>query len=193
MGQGACHEVFQTVCNQHQAPTTVRRHKLMELWGRLGGTARELGRINELVSSGGGKWSLVHSAYENKRTGVKSVVRSVAWRLGYEVLPGLKALIGDGVPQAKIGSLFPKLERDVCALLSRLEMVRRKISEDLGHECLLIRRSTSFAQPPGKRGIYLPEKALQLNSGSRFKGSCAYIRPAWSLEPPLRCKTCQQT
>jgi len=173
MVQETCYEVFQDGClTRIKHPLPYGHYKLRECWERLGGTARELDRIKELVSGRGDKWSLMHCTSEDKHVWLKSVPYSVAWRLGYEVLPGLKALIGDGVPQAEIDSLFPTLAQNVKALVSRLETARRRISKDIGYEYLLMRQGTPLLSPLVKEAIYLSEQALQLHSGFRSMDSC---------------------
>ena len=161
MPQKTCYETYQeSRAKRAENPLPFGHYKLTECRDRLENTAQELDRIKELVSGQGDRWSLKHCVSWDKYRWIKEVPNAVAWRLGYEVLPGLAALTGDGVSQAKINACYPTLKRDVIALLPRLEIARQAITKNIGYEYRLMRLGTPMLRPLVEEAIGLTERAL---------------------------------
>jgi len=143
-------------------PLTSGEYKLHECRDRLGSTLQELGRIQNLVSGHGNKWSLMHCTSEDKHLWLKGVLTDVAWRLGYEVIPGLRALTGDEVPKASINAVCPDVRLRVAGLMPRLELTRQLIAKDIEYEYRRMRSGDSMLKPLVTEAIQITEIALSV-------------------------------
>ena len=148
MNYKTCFEAYEAAeITRNRHPLSNGEYKLRECSDRLGSTLEELSRIQDLVSGRGDKWSLMHCTSEDKHLWLKGVPAAVAWRLGYEVIPGLRALTGDGVPEAVIDATFPNVEHKVANLMLQLESTHRLIRKNIGIEYRRMRSDDSLLKP----------------------------------------------
>lgn len=158
-----CYDTFSEAClTRLRHPLPYGRYKLVECNERLGQIVQELHRIAALVAGRGDKWSLMHCTSEDKHFWIKSVPNMVAWRLGYEVLPGLRALTGDGVPKARIDAAYPSIEVEVKNLVARLDSARQMIAKDIGYEYCRMQHADPLLKPLVENAVSLTEGALSV-------------------------------
>jgi hypothetical protein len=158
-----CYDTFSEACLTNlRHPLPYGRYKLVECKVRLRQIVQELNRIEALVAGRGDKWSLEHCTSEDKHFWLKSVPNLVAWCLGYEVLPGLRALTGDGVPKAGIDAAYPSIEVEVKNLVSRLDSARQMIAKDIGYEYCRMRHAYPLLRPIVEDAVSLTEDALSV-------------------------------
>jgi hypothetical protein len=153
-------------------------YKLRECHDRLVGTVEELQRIEELVSGRGDKWSLQHCVSEDKHIWVKNVPRAVAWRLGYEALPGLRALTGNGVSQRLVDELYPILMVKAEDLAERLETHRKRISKNVRFEYDSMRLGLPFLKPLVTEATCIAARAMSLHRQPVHEVLCSIRRDA---------------
>jgi hypothetical protein len=176
-------EFLEGLERRKQHPLPHGYYKLRECHDRLVGTVEELQRIEELVSGRGDKWSLQHCVSEDKHLWIKNVPRSVAWRLGYEALPGLRALTGSGVPKGDVESLYPTLLAEAEDLAERLETHRRCIAKNIRLEYEGMKMGLPLLKPLVAEAICIAERAMSLHR-QPVQGEQCECRPVASLSPP---------
>jgi len=173
MAQKTCQDVFHKACIARvRHPLPFGDYKLRECYRRLQQTGLELDKIQKLVSGRGSKWSLMHCTSEDKHIWLKALPDVIAWRLGYEVLPGLKALSGNGIPQAEIDLAYPTIERETLELLPRLDFIRRLVKRDIGKEYQQMRLGTPLLRPLVEEAESLALTALQVSLFYRLREFC---------------------
>ncbi len=163
MPRPTCHEVFQDARSlRAQRPLQEGRYKLEECRYRLQSSCEEVGRIRRLLTRRGSPYCLLHCTAGDKHLWLKDLPGRVAYRLGYEVLPGLLALGGDRVSQTDIRRAFPSIESECLDLLDSLESVRLDIRRDIKLEYRHMRRGGSMLEPLVGRAIDITDHALNL-------------------------------
>jgi hypothetical protein len=78
---------------------------------------------------------------------LKSIPARLAHLLGYEILPGLAALEGDGMPKAAVERLLSRAETDAQSLLEDCEATRLRLKGGIKHEYESMRRGESGLLP----------------------------------------------
>lgn len=185
-------EFFEGLERRKDHPLPHGYYKLRECHDRLVGTVEELQRIEELVSGRGDKWSLQHCVSEDKHIWIKNVPRSVAWRLGYEALPGLRALTENGVPKGEVDSLYPTLLAEAEGLAGRLETHRRFIAKNIRLEYDGMKMGLPLLKPLVAEAVCIAARAMSLHKAPVQEVLCS-IRPDASPRPPsFKVKICQQ-
>lgn len=101
---------------------------------------------------------------------LKRVPHMIARRIGYELLPGVKALVHNDVPQEQINLLYPKIELGVHELLPKLEAVRLRIAKNIKAEYESMKRGAPNILPLVIEAIWLTERALDLYEQHRPTG-----------------------
>jgi hypothetical protein len=158
-----CHESFhqgQVLRLQH--PLRNGHYKLVECQNRLQSCLDEVGRIRAFVRKEASKWSLRHCTADDKHIWLKDLPSNVAHRLSYEVLPGLRALVGDGADQREIDIAYPHFEKAAHVLVNRLESVRVSISKCIVVEYWHMKQGGSLLEPVVDEAISLTQRALAI-------------------------------
>lgn len=164
MHNPSCHEVFQKAKIQRaQNPLGHGYYKLRECRERLVSCHAEIGRIRRYLNHESARYELMHCTAEDKHIWLKDVPSHVAYRLGYEVLPGLKALSADGVRSKIIQDTYPWIEKECLALLDSLELARTAIRKNIGAEYRQMRQGRSMLEPLVEKAIVLASLALDIH------------------------------
>ena len=169
-----CHEAFQygqDLRSQHSLPSG--QYKLGECRERLQLCLDELSRIRHYLICGGNPHALQRCTTEDKHIWLKDLPAHIAHRLGYEILPGILALVADGASPSKIATAYPKFEADCHTLLVSLESVRLAIQKSIGVEYDRMRRGESLLEPLVDRALRIADGALKLHPKPRLTRSCA--------------------
>lgn len=163
MHKQTCHEAFhqgQRLRSQH--PLRSGQYKLEECRDRLWLCHAEIGRIRRHLTSKGSPCVFRHCTTEDKHLWLKDLPAHVAHRLGYEVLPGLRALDADGACPRAIMTALPLIETECQTLLNTLESVRVIIRRSIGVEYWHMRQGGSMLEPLVERAIDIADHALSV-------------------------------
>jgi len=99
---------------------------------------------------------------DDKHTWLKDLPLNVAHRLGYEVLPGLRALVRDGAARRDISIAYPLIEQAAHDLVDRLESVRVSIRKCIDYEYWHMQQGGSLLEPVVNDAISLTQRALAI-------------------------------
>ena len=158
-----CYEAFhEGRALRLQYPLRLGQYKLEECQSRLQSCRDEVGRIRAVVRNEACRWSLMHCTADDKHIWLKDLPRHVAYRLGYEVLPGLAALGEDGADQRDVDITFPHIEQAAHALVGRLESVRVTISKRIGVEYWHMKQGGSLLEPLVDKAIFITQRSLSV-------------------------------
>lgn len=98
MRHHACREAYQDgVTSRLTYPLNSGLYKLVESKDRIERVGKEIIRISEVVTKKRDPSSLMHCTFEDKAFWLRDVPLNVAYRMGYEIIPGLRGLKADGV------------------------------------------------------------------------------------------------
>jgi hypothetical protein len=145
-------------------PLSSGRYKLVECAERLEQCIDEIDRIRNYINGRGHRWSLMHCTTEDKHLWLKDLAAHVAYRLGYEFLPGLQALTVDGVDSITINSEIPYFERYCSSVVGQLEIVHQKIYKSINVEYNQMRLGSSLLEPQVRDAFGVTKRALRLIS-----------------------------
>ena len=84
----------------------------------------------------------------------------MAYRLGYEVLPGLLALVNDGAYPGRVRDVYAAIEGECLALLDRLESARVTIKRAVGLEYAQMKGGGSLLEPLVVEGMEITSRAM---------------------------------
>lgn len=143
-------------------PLSSGRYKLVECAERLEQCIDEIDRIRNYINGRGHRWSLMHCTAEDKHQWIKDLPAHVAYRLGYEVLPGLQALTVDGVDSNTIHSEIPNFERYCSSVVLQLEIAHMKIRKSINVEYDQMRSGRSLLEPQVRDAVGIAKRALRL-------------------------------
>jgi hypothetical protein len=141
-------------------------YKLVESVVRIKGSRQEIIRIMEVVGNIRSPASLRHCTMGDKAYWLKDVPLDISFRIGYEIIPSLRALEFDGVPRFDAIQAADLIESRIGGHLVSWEGLRnaylRNISIEYGH--MLQARSNALGVVDGALGLiesvvtHLPEK-----------------------------------
>jgi len=158
-----CHESFRKgKLLRLQHPLENGHYKLVECRTRLQSCLDEVGRIRAFVRKEATQWSLMQCTVDDKHTWLKDLPLNVAHRLGYEVLPGLRALVRDGAARRDISIAYPLIEQAAHDLVDRLESVRVSIRKCIDYEYWHMQQGGSLLEPVVNDAISLTQRALAI-------------------------------
>ena len=78
---------------------------------------------------------------DERGTYLKSLPARLAERIGYDILPGIAALEGDGVPKAEVQRLVRRAETDAQRLIAECEALRLRLKGGIEHEYRAMRQN----------------------------------------------------
>ena len=102
MKHRSCQEAFDDgVRSRLDYPLRLGLYKLSESIRNLQSARGEVARISEVVKGTKKPSCLQHCTNDDKASWLRDVPTQVAFRMGYEIVPGLRALEFDGVPRSQ--------------------------------------------------------------------------------------------
>ncbi len=158
-----CLDVFNDAVHQRQkTPLCAGRYKLEESRTRMTRSLGELRRIRTFKRGRSDGWDLEQCTREDIHRWLKDLPNHIAWRLGYELLAGLDALVADGANSEAVSALRPRLQREVKRLLGDLELARGDIVNKIEREYGRMRSGTGLLEPLVERAVDLTDEVLTL-------------------------------
>jgi hypothetical protein len=158
MNHESCLKAFRAgVIDRENHPLSSGRYKLVELLRLLESSHEETIQIGLSFSSPVERPRYRHCTGADKDVWLTTFTRILAYDLGYKLIPGLRALTGDGVPAESIPRHVPGVETQSRQLVKELDAALRayRAGEGLGPQALrelnqtmtrLIRTATRMTQ-----------------------------------------------
>jgi hypothetical protein len=123
-----CHDIFNTARTERaKCPLTEGRYKLEEALRAIERWQDFVTTVAARVRTGGkfGKAENLGPCMADERGPyLKGIPAQLARLIGYDILPAIAALEGDGVPKAEVQRLLSRAETDVQRLIDAREAVR---------------------------------------------------------------------
>jgi len=99
-------------------------YKLIESYRRIQYIRDEVVRVAEVVNGKRSKFSLRSCTNEDKAYWLRNVPTHLAYRMGYEIIPGLRALEFDDVPKAQAEAAARLIESSISQRLMHWDQLR---------------------------------------------------------------------
>jgi hypothetical protein len=143
-----CRDTFNAARTQRtKHPLTKGRYKLDEARHAIEDWRRLVNTIAERVRTGG-KFGIDENLgpcmAEERGVYLKSIPARLAERLGHDILPGIAALEGDGVPKAEVQHLLRRAETDALRLIAECEAARLHLKGGIEKEYGAMKREGSM-------------------------------------------------
>ncbi len=168
-----CHDSFERGHHERALrPLPSGAYRLEQLRGWLHRDYRELQCIEDYRCGRVSRWNLQCCTPEDMHVWLKDLPPSVAYSLGYDLLPATLALTENGVDARSIQTLLPQLRYDVQRLVDDLEQARAPFAHQISHEYRLMSAGESSLAPLVQRGILLINTSLQLVPSKSPAHSC---------------------
>lgn len=120
-------------------------YKLAESKDRIERTGREVNRISQIINKTRHPAHLMHCTSADMSIWLKGVPLDVAFRIGYEIVPGLKALEFDGVNPEDAQASASLVESVINQRLERWDWLRDAYSKRISSEYKRMRNGGSNA------------------------------------------------
>ncbi|MBM3938949.1 MAG: hypothetical protein FJ333_09925 [Sphingomonadales bacterium] len=154
-----CHQYFSDGKAKRIAiPLREGRWQIEQCLSDLQKFRAEVSVIRDFVSGKASAARLSACVPSDKHIWLKKLPLHVAFCLGYDLLPALKALKNEGA--LCVDSEYPGLERDCLELLEHLEYTRIVLKNNIKLEYQHMKRGESLLEPLIKEALVLVQKAL---------------------------------
>jgi hypothetical protein len=161
MKYSACHDAYQDGVNSRLAhPLHSGLYKLVESKDRIERTGKEIVRISEVITNRRHPADLLHCTFQDKAFWLRDVPFNVAYRMGYEIIPGLRALAVDGVTPCKVESAARSLESVIDQHLAQWDQLRNSYNKRIAYEYASMGKEKSNALAVVEDALTLINSAL---------------------------------
>lgn len=142
-----CREAYQHGVNSRLAyPLHSGLYKLVESKDRIERVGMEIIRISEVIAKQRHPASLMHCTLEDKAYWLREVPFNIAYRVGYEIIPGFRALVGNGVPPIQAETAAEFVESVIPQYLSLWDELGSSYNRRIAYEYERMRNGHSNAQ-----------------------------------------------
>ena len=167
-----CYDSFQRGQLERQTrPLPYGKYKLLELLRNLRACQKEVITIGDVVSGRAAPNALRCCTIDEKAWWLKSLPLNVAYWLGRDLLPGFKALVGDGVSAQRVSSAYPAIRQPTMECVSRLEFLRSNVLSCVKNEYAVARHGISMVAPVVGEAAYIAEQALSVLDTNAYPNS----------------------
>jgi len=158
----SCLEAFQDgVHSRLNYPLRMGLYKLSESYKRIQHSRDEVVRVAEVVNGKRNPFSLRSCTNEDKAYWLRDVPTNVAFRVGYEIIPGLRALEFDGVPKAQSENAVRLIESAIPPRLAQWDQLRNTYKNRIVSEYARMRNGQSNALLVVDDALSMIESALK--------------------------------
>lgn len=163
MNYRTCHEAYDHGVNSRIAcPLSHGLYKLIESKERIQRSGDEVMRISGVVNKTKDRYELTQCTYQDKAFWLREVPLNIAYRIGYEIVPGLRALVSDGVPSVQSESATRHIEAVIDNHLAQWEALRKTYYKQIEYEYMLMRSGRSNAMEVVKSSLQLIDDAASV-------------------------------
>jgi hypothetical protein len=142
----SCLEAFEDgVHSRLNYPLHTGLYKLSESYKRIQHSRDEVVRVAEVVNGKRNPFSLRSCTNEDKAYWLRDVPTNVAFRVGYEIIPGLRALEFDGVPNTQSENAARLIESAIPLRLMQWNQLRNTYKNRIASEYARLRNGQSNA------------------------------------------------
>jgi len=142
----SCQEAFDDgVRSRLNYPLHMGLYKLSESFRRIQHSRDEVVRIAEVINGNRSPFSLRSCTNEDKANWLRDAPTNVAFRMGYEIIPGLRALEFDDVPKGQSEAAARLIESAIPPHLVQWDLLRNAYKNRIACEYALMRNGQSNA------------------------------------------------
>jgi hypothetical protein len=120
-------------------------YKLSESYKRIQHSRDEVVRITEIINGNRSPFSLRSCTNEDKAYWLRDLPTNVAFRVGYEIIPGLRALEFDDVPRCQSEAAVLRVESGIPSSLVKWDQLRDTYKNRIASEYARMRNGQSNA------------------------------------------------
>ena len=158
----SCLEAFEDgVHSRLNYPLRMGLYKLSESYKRIQHSRDEVVRVAEVVNGKRNPFSLRSCTNEDKAYWLRDVPTNVAFRVSYEIIPGLRALEFDGVPKAQSEYAARLIELAIHPRLVRWDQLRNTYKYRIASEYARMRNGQSNALLVVDEALLMIDSALK--------------------------------
>jgi hypothetical protein len=158
----SCLEAFEDgVHSRLNYPLHMGLYKLSESYKRIQYVRDEVVRVAEVVNGKRSPFSLRSCTNEDKAYWLRDVPTNIAYRVGYEIIPGLRALEFDDVPKGQSEAAALQVESKIPASLVKWDQLRDTYKNRIGSEYVRMRNGQSNALLVVDDALALIDSALK--------------------------------
>ena len=162
MRHRTCREAYQDgVTSRLAYPLHSGLYKLVESKDRIERVGKEIVRISEVVTKKRAPSSLMHCTFEDKAFWLRDVPLNVAYRMGYEIIPGLRALEADGVGRIDAESAAFAVESVMDHHLAHWDELRNSYNRRIAYEYASMGKGKSNAMAIVQDALSLIDYAVR--------------------------------
>ena len=142
-------------------PLHAGAYKLRESYRHFIGWRNEITRINAFKHQKASRHSLRHCTSDDCSKWLKDLPEAIAFELAHNVLPGINALVADGVPPALCASALSQAIPAVNQLVEECDWARCIVSRRIANEYEHMKVGGSYLYPLVSEAIRILEAAFQ--------------------------------
>ena len=163
MKHRSCQEAFNDgVQSRTSYPLRSGLYKLSESIRNLQSARGEVVRISEVVKGTKSPSCLRHCTKDDKASWLRGVPTHVAFRMGYEIVPGLRALEFDGVPRSQSEAAALLVEAAMAQSIVKWDCLRDSYKSRISSEYVRMRNGQSNALLVVDDALILIESAVKI-------------------------------
>ena len=157
-----CIDIFNQSLNDRNAryPLANGRYKLVEVRHWLNRACRNIDLMMKNFDNPYGKRKYLGCTVDDRSTWLKHTPLDVAEGLGYEVVPGIDALLGDGVSLTTVNNIKAKVLPEINQLLVDCDVVRNQISKSIKVEYSCWQQQSSLVKPLTTKAVKIIDEIL---------------------------------
>jgi hypothetical protein len=142
----SCLEAFEDgVHSRLNYPLHMGLYKLSESYRRIQHSRDEVVRIAEIINGKRSPFSLRSCTNEDKAYWLRDMPTNLAYKVGYDIIPGLRALEFDGVPKTQSENAARLLESAIPPRLAQWDQLRNTYKKRIASEYARMRNGQSSA------------------------------------------------
>jgi len=158
----SCLEAFDDgIQTRLKYPLGMGLYKLRESYERIRNSGGEVERIAEVINKKRNPLSLRSCTNEDKAYWLRDLPTNVAYRMGYEIIPGFRALEFDGVPKAQSENAARLIEAAIPPRLVRWDQLRNTYKNRIASEYARMRNGQSNALLVVDEALLMIDSALK--------------------------------
>ena len=167
----SCQEAFEDgIQTRLKYPLGMGLYKLRESYERIRNSGGEVGRIAAVINKKRNPLSLRSCTNEDKAYWLRDLPTNVAYRMGYEIIPGFRALEFDGVPKAQSENAARLIESAIPLRLAQWDQLRDTYKNRIASEYERMRNGQSNALLIVDDALALIDSALKTLPSNIQKG-----------------------
>ncbi len=160
-----CIDIFNQSLNDRNAryPLANGRYKLVEVRHWLNRACRNIDLMMKDFDNPYRKRTYLCCTVDDRSTWLKHTPLDVAEGLGYEVVPALNALVGDGVELTNINNIRALVLPKINQLVADCEVVKNQISKSIKVEYRCWQQQNSLVKPLTAQAVAIIDEILNIS------------------------------